>query len=230
MEQKTTHNIVEIMDEIDDAATQTNHQLYVPLAVAIFALGLFVLSCFFNLKQVFLGLCTILIILAWLGLIVLLIIGTIKYSKKLDKATKQYYIQYIQERHDFRHDTHAKLVTAGQYLVKVLLLVSDISAILGGYIMLFVLGNYAASTHDVVSAYILAGTALASIIGGIFAGVILFIWQFLLIFDWSDNSRIALGFNTKLYDYKEVLKRRVEAPKSALLNRIVLFKLPPKEK
>lgn len=236
MEQKTTHNIVDTLNEIDDAVTQTNRQLWALLAAAAViasVLGLFVLSRFFNLEPFFSaffsGLCTLLAILAGVGLIALLIIGTIKYSEKLDETTKQYYIQYIQERHDFRHDTHAKLVTAGQYLVKVLLLVSDISAILGGYIMLFVLGNYAASTHDVVSAYILAGTALASIIGGISAGVILFIWQSVLIFDWSDNSRIALGFNAKLYDYKEVLKRGVEAPKSALLNRIVLFKLPPKE-
>lgn len=233
MEQKTTHNIGETMNEIDDAVTQTNHQLWALLAAAAvvtLVIGLFILSRFFNLEPFFSGLCTFLIILTGVGLIVLLIDCTIKYSKKLDETTKQYYIQYIQERHDFRHDIHAKLVTAGQYLAKVLLLALDISAILGGYVMLFVLGNHVASTHDVVSAYILAGTTLASIIGGISAGIVLFIYQIILIFDWSDDNRIALGFNAELYDYKQVLKQGVEAPKSALLNRIVLFKLPPKEK
>ena len=96
--------------------------------------------------------------------------------------------------------------------------------------MLFVLGSHATSVHDIVSAYILAGAILVTGIGGISTGLALFIYQIVLIFDWSDNSRIALGFNAELYDYKQVLKRGVEAPKSALLNRIVLFKLPPKEK
>ena len=233
MEQKTTHNIVDTLNEIDDAVTQTNHQLWTSLiliAVAASALGLFVLSRFLNLEPFFSGLYTILVILAWLGLIALLIIGTIKYSKKLDETTKQYYIQYIQERHDFRHDTHAKLVTAGQYLAKVLLLTLDISAILGGFVMLFVLGSHAASVHDIVSAYILASATLMSIIGGIAAGIALFVWQLDAVCAGDDDSRIVLGFNAELYDYKQVLKWGAEAPKSALLNRIVLFKLPPKEK
>lgn len=169
-------------------------------------------------------------ILAGVGLIALLINCTIKYSKQLDETTKRYYIQYIQKRHDFRHDTHAKLVTIKQYLCKTLLMAIDISAILGGFVMLFVLGSHATSVHDIVSAYILAGAILVTGIGGISTGLALFIYQIVLIFDWSDNSRIALGFNAELYDYKQVLKRGVEAPKSALLNRIVLFKLPPKEK
>lgn len=233
MKQKTTHNIVDTLNEIDDAVTQTNHQLWALLAAAAvvaLVIGLFILSYFFNLKPYFLGLCTLLVIFAGVGLIAFLIDYTIKYSKKLDETTKQYYIQYIQERHDFRHDTHAKLVTAGQYLAKVLLLALDISAILGGYVMLFVLGSHATSVHDIVSVYILAGAILVTGIGGIITGLALFIYQIVLIFDWSDNSRIALGFNAELYDYKQVLKRGVEAPKSVLLNRIVLFKLPPKEK
>ena len=233
MEQKTTHNIVDTLNEIDDAVTQTNHQLWTSLiliAVAASALGLFVLSRFLNLEPFFSGLYTILVILAWLGLIALLIIGTIKYSKKIDETTKQYYIQYIQERHDFRHDTHAKLVTFKQYLCKTLLMALDTTAILGGFVMLFVLESHAASVHDIVSAYILASATLMSIIGGIAAGIALFVWQLDAVCAGDDDSRIVLGFNAELYDYKQVLKWGAEAPKSALLNRIVLFKLPPKEK
>lgn len=233
MEQKTTHNIVEIMDEIDDAVTQTNHQLWALLAAAAvvtLVIGLFILSRFFNLKPFFLGLCTLLVILAEVRLITLLIDCTIKYSKKLDETTKQYYIQYIQERHDFRHDAHAKLVTFKQYLCKTLLMALDITAILGGFVMLFVLGSHATSVHDIVSAIILAGTILVAGIGGIVAGLTSFFFLLMSVFDGNDNSRIVLGFNAELYEYKQVLKRGVEAPKSALLNRIVLFKLPPKEK
>lgn len=244
MEPKTTHNIVDTLNEIDDAVTQTNHQLWTLLAataVVTLVIGLFILSRFFNLEPFFLELCILLVILTGIGLIALLIDCTIKYSKKLDETTKQYYIQYIQERHDFRHDTHAKLVTTGQYLCKTLLMALDISAILGGFAMLFVLGSHAASVHDIVSVYILAGTILVAGIGGLafskgtflrpqHSGQNLFFSLLISVFDGNDNSRIALGFNTELYDYKQVLKRGVEAPKSALLNRIVLFKLPPKEK
>lgn len=238
MKQKTTHNIVDTLNEIDDAVTQTNHQLWALLAAAAViasVLGLFVLSRFFNLEPFFSGLCTLLAILAGVGLIALLIIGTIKYSEKLDETTKQYYIQYIQERHDFRHDTHAKLVTAGQYLGKTLLMALDITAILGGFAMLLVLVNYSASVHgaDVISTCILVCATLLSCAGGFIAVIILFIWQCMAIidaiFEKSSDNRIVLGFNAELYDYKQVLKREVEAPKSALLNRLVLFKLPPKE-
>lgn len=233
MEQKTTHNIVDTLNEIDDAVTQTNHQLWallVAVAVVALVIGLFILSRFFNLEPFFLGLCTLLVILAGVGLIALLIDCTIKYSKKLDETTKQYYIQYIQERHDSRHDTHAKLVTFKQYLCKTLLMAIDISAILGGFVMLLVLGNYAASVHDDISACILACAILISCAGGLAAIIILFVWQFMAIIEKSSDDRVVLGFNAELYDYKQVLKRGVEAPKSALLNRIVLFKLPPKEK
>lgn len=229
MEQKTTHNIVDTLNEIDDAVTQTNRQLWDLLgAVAIlaFVVGLVVLSFFYNLKPFFSGLCTLLVILAGVGLIAFLIDCTTKYSKKIDETTKQYYIQYIQERHDFRHNTHAELVTFKQYLCKTLLMVIDISVMLGGFVMLLALGSYAASVHDDISACILSCATLVSGIGGFVVGIISFLWQFIAAFERDDDNRIVLGFNAKLYDYR---KLGIKTPKSALLNRLVLFKLPPKE-